>query len=185
MIHTIDVPRPVGGEFNPASHRIRRRQLDALGALMALGEPCAHRLVMADGSPVPADQVTDQDLADVVGDLERIGRRDVPSLDVLLELLYAVSSHSDRSRVASALDRLLEYVDHWSATAPEHVVALFERLDPARTVRAVGQTLLAATRMSRDHLPARQAFLERFLADLRARGTPETTIRRLEQGLET
>jgi hypothetical protein len=51
------------------------------------------------------------------------------------------------------------------------VAALFERLDPSRLVRAVGQTLLASTRLSGDRSVARQDFLSRFLEDLRSRGT--------------
>lgn len=183
-IRTVDVPRPAGGEFDPASRRSRRRALEALRALYVLGEQFTYRLVGADGSTIPSDQVAEQDSADVLNDLERLGMRVPPLLDALVDLLYVASSHSDRSRVAPALDHLLEYVDHWSGVSPARVAALFARLDPSRLVRAVGQTLLAATRLERHQSAARQAFLARFLEDLRGRGTPETTIRRLEQGFE-
>src|SRR5690606_38775824 len=109
----------------------------------------------------------------------RLATKEPPSLPALLDLLYAASSSDERSRIAPALDRMLEYVDHWSTG----VDALFERLDPSRVVRAVGQTLLAAARQVGYRSAARQAFLARFIEDLRMRGTPEATIRRLEQGL--
>jgi hypothetical protein len=182
-IRTIDVPRQAGIGINPASRRARRRALEALWALDALGVPCTYRLVMADGSAVPSDQITEQDSADVLMDLERLTMSAPLSMDALIDLLYAASSHPDRSRIAPALDRLLDYVDHWSEVSPEPIAALFERLDPSRLVRAAGQTLLAATRLDGHRSAARQAFLSRFLEDLRARGTPETAIRRLEQGL--
>jgi hypothetical protein len=183
-IRTVDVPLTTGVEFAPASRHARRRALDALHALATLGEPWACRMVLADGSIVPPDQVTEQVVADVQSDLERLGTRDLLSLDALIEQLYAASSRHDRSAVAPALDRLLDYVDSWSPVSPERVAALFERLDPSRLVRAVGQTLLAATRLASRGSAARQAFLSRFLEDLRVRGTPEATIRRLEQGFE-
>ena len=107
------------------------------------------------------------------------------SLDALLEMLYAASSHSDRSHIAPVLDRLLAYLDHWRTFSPGRVDALFERLDPSRLVRAVGQTLLASTRLACDRSVARHRFLSRFLDDLRIRGTPEATITHLQEGLET
>jgi hypothetical protein len=107
------------------------------------------------------------------------------SLDALLEMLYAASSHSDRSRIAPALDRLLAYVEHWSASSPARVAALFERLDPSRVARAVGQTLLAEARLTCDRSVARRGFLSRFLEDLRIHGTPEAMIVRLRKELET
>ena len=179
-IRTVDVPRPAGSEFDPASRRSRRRALEALRALYVLGEQCTYRLVGADGSTIPSDQVAEQDSADVLNDLERLGMRVPPLLDALVDLLYVASSHSDRSRVAPALDHLLEYVDRWSGVSPARVAALFARLDPSRLVRAVGQTLLAATRLERHQSAARQAFLARFLEDLRGRGTPETTRPRFQ-----
>jgi hypothetical protein len=142
-------------------------------------------MVMPDRTVVPSDQVTGQDSADVRGDLEYLSTMDPTSLDGLLTMVYVASSHSDRSRIAPALDRLLSYLDHWRAVSPERVAALFERLDPSRLVRAVGQTLLASTRLSGDRSVARQEFLSRFLEDLRSRGTPEAMIARLRRGLET
>jgi hypothetical protein len=142
-------------------------------------------MVMSDGTTVPSDQVTDQDSAEVRGDLEHLSTMIPTSLDALLRMLYVASSHSDRSRIAPALDRLLAYLGHWSAASPGRVAALFERLEPSRLVRAVGQTLLASTRLACDRSVARQEFLSRFLEDLRIRGTPEAMIARLRKGLET
>lgn len=104
-------------------------------------------------------------------------------LDDLLDMCYAASSHSDRSLIPAALDRLLEYLDHWSASSPGRVTELFERLDPSRLVRAVGQTLLASTRLAGDQTAARREFLARFVEDLRNRGTPQALIARLHKGL--
>ena len=182
-VRTVDVPRPAGGELDPAAHWARRRALDVLRALDAVGEPCTYRVVMPDGTAVPPDQVTDHDSTDVVSDLEHLGTTAPLSLDALLRMLYAASSHHDRSRIAPALDRLLDYVDHWSAVAPERVSGLFERLAPSRIVRAVGQTLLASTRLTCNRSAAHREFLSRFLEDLRARGTPEATIARLREGI--
>jgi len=97
------------------------------------------------------------------------------SLDVLLEELYAASSCSSRSYIAPALDSMLTHVKHWRERAPELITALFERLEPSRLVRAVGQTLLASTRHAGgcSIVIARRAFLSRFLEDLRIRNTPE------------
>jgi hypothetical protein len=142
-------------------------------------------MVMRDGTAVPSNQVTDQDSAEVLGDLERLSTMDPSSLDALLRMLYSASSHTDRSRIAPALDRLLAYVDHRSMSSPGRVATLFESLDPSRLVRAVGQTLLASTRLAGDRSVARQEFLARFLEDLRIRGTPEPIIARLQRGLET
>ncbi|MFO0762065.1 MAG: hypothetical protein U0359_36840 [Byssovorax sp.] len=148
-----------------------------------LGEPCTYRLIALDGAAVPPDQISSQDLAELAADLEHLGVREPLSLDSLLDVLYTASSHSDPSRMAPALDRMLEYVEHWSTVTPEQIATLFERLDPSRLVRAVGQTLLAATRLACHASAARQTFVSRFFADLRARGTPEPTVRRLEEGL--
>jgi len=142
-------------------------------------------MVMPDGTAVPSNQVTDQDLAEIRDDLEHLAEMAPTSLDTLLRMLYTASSHSDRSRIAPALDRLLEYLDYWSVASPVRVAALFERLEPSRLVRAVGQTLLASTRLAGDRSAARQEFLARFLEDLRIRGTPEAMITRLRKGLET
>lgn len=109
---------------------------------------------------------------------------DALPLDALLEMLYVASSHGDRSLVPAALDRLLEYLDHWGSSSPGRIAALFDRLDPSRLVRAVGQTLLAWTRLAGDRSAARREFLARFLVDLRIRGTPEATISRLREGIE-
>ena len=105
------------------------------------------------------------------------------TLDDLLDMLYAASSHSDRSLIPAALDRLLEYLDHWSSSSPGRVTALFEQLDPSRLVRAVGQTLLASTRLAGVRTAARREFLARFVEDLRNRGTPEALIATLHKGL--
>jgi len=156
-----------------------------LRALEAVGEPCTYRIVMPNGATVPSDQVTDQDSAEVRGDLQHLSTMDPPSLDALLGVLYAASSHSDRSRIAPALDRLLAYLDHWRASSPGRVAALFKQLEPSRLVRAVGQTLLASTRLAGDRSVARQEFLARFLEDLRSRGIAEEVIARLRKGLET
>jgi hypothetical protein len=118
------------------------------------------------------------------GDLAHLATIDGTPLDALVEMLEAASSHSDRSLIPAALDRLLEYVDHWSSSSPGRIAALFERLDPSRLVRAVGQTLLASTRLAGDRSAARRGFLVHFLEDLRIRGTPEATISRLQKGLE-
>jgi hypothetical protein len=104
-------------------------------------------------------------------------------LDDLLDMLYVASSHSDRSLIPAALDRLLEHLDHWSESSPGRVTELFERLDPARLVRAVGQTLLASTRLAGEQTAARREFLARFVEDLRNRGTTEATITRLYRRL--
>jgi hypothetical protein len=154
-----------------------------LRALDAVGETYTYRVVALDGTLVPPEDVTEQDLFEIRGDLEHLDTREPPSLEALLALLYTVSSDRDRSRIAPALDRLLEYVDCWSASAPERVDALFDQLVPSRIVRAVGQTLLAATRLPRFQSNARSGFLSRFLEDLRARGTLEATIDRLRRGL--
>lgn len=186
-MRSIDVPRarPQGdGRFDPASRKARRKKLDIVRALEAIGEPCVYRLVMSDGTPIPSGQVTDQDSAEIFQDLDRLAAMDPISLEALLTMLYSASSHEDRSRVASALDHMLACVDHWSSMRPARVVALFERLEPSRLVRAVGQTLLASTRLDRDRSPARRDFLSRFLEDLRVRGVPEARIARLRQGLE-
>jgi hypothetical protein len=106
------------------------------------------------------------------------------SLDALLGMLYAASSHGDRSHVPPALDRMLAYLGRSRVSSPGHIAALFERLEPSRLVRAVGQTLLASTRLACDRTVARQEFLSRFLEDLRIRGAPEAIIARLRQGLE-
>ncbi len=183
-----DVPRPAppaGGRLCSPARRARRHALDVLRALVAIGEPYSYRVVAPDGTAVAPDQVTEQDEADVRGDLERLGAIEPTPLDALVTMLEEASSHGDRSRVAPALDRMLSYVDHWSAMSPARVAELFERLTPSRLVRAVGQTLLAATRLAGDRSPARSAFLARFLEDQRARGTPEETIARLRRGLET
>ncbi len=184
-VRTVDVPRPTGGGLGVSSRRKRRHALEFLLAFKVLGEPCIYQFVMDDGSPVPLDQITEEEAAEVASDVEYLGRKDPPTLDGLLEQLYAASAHSDRSRVAPALDCVLAYVDHWSALSPERIAVLFDRLEPARLVRAVGQTLLAATRLDGRHSTSRQAFFLRFLDDLRARGTPEPTIRRLAEGLQT
>lgn len=165
--------------------RARRRALDALRAFEAVGEPCTYRIVTLDGTTLPSNQVTDQDSAEVLGDLEHLSTMVPTSLDALLEMLYAASSHSDRSHIAPALDRLLVYLDHWRACSPGRIAALFERLDLSRLVRAVGQTLLASTRLAGDRSVARQEFLARFLEDLRIRRTPEAMIARLRAGLAT
>lgn len=188
-VRSIAVPRAAAasnGTFpDLAMHRVRRRALDALRALEAVGEPCECRLIMADGTAVPSEQITDHELADIRRDLEHLSKRTPIALDALLRTLYDASSYSDRSRIPPALDRLLAYVAYWNATSPERVAALYDRLEPSRIVRAVGQTLLAATRLSGDRSHARQEFLSRFLADLRTRGTPEAVIERLQKGLQT
>jgi len=188
-VRSVDVPRvaagPTSGFPDLTARRVRRRALDVLRAFEAVGEPCTYRIVMLDGTAVPPNQVTDQDSAEVLGDLKHLTTMETTSLDALLEMLYAASSHSDRSRIAPALDRLLAYVAHRSMSSPGRVATLFERLDPSRLVRAVGQTLLASTRLAGDRSVARQEFLSRFLEDLRIRGTPEAIIARLQRGLET
>jgi hypothetical protein len=103
----------------------------------------------------------------------------VTPLADLVEMLESASERSDRSLIPAALDRLLEYVDHWSSSSPEDVAALFERLDPSRLVRAVGQTLLAWSRFAGDWSAAREKFITRFIEDLRDCGTPEAVITRL------
>jgi hypothetical protein len=143
----------------------------------------ADDMVMPDGTAVAADQVTDQDSAEIRGDVEHLSAMHPTPLDALLQMLYAASSHSDRSRLAPALDRLLVYVSYWG-TESGRVAALFERLDPSRLVRAVGQTLLASTRLAGDRSVARQEFLTRFLEHLRERNTPEAVIARLRKGFE-
>lgn len=185
----VDVPLvttgSTGGFPDLVAHRVRRRALDALRAFEVVGEPYTCRMVMPDGTALPANQVTDQDWAEVRGDLEHLATMAPISLDALLESLYGASAHSDRSRVAPALDRLLAYVGYWSVASPRRVDALFERLDPSRLVRAVGQTLLASTRLAGDRSVARKEFLSRFLEDLRIRGTDEAVITRLHKGLDT
>lgn len=176
--------RPAGGYLDLPARRARRRSLDALRALEAVGEPCTYRIVAPDASAVPADQLTDQDSNDVISDLAHLDTMNPPPLDALVGMLYAASSHGNRSRVAPALDRLLSYVDYWTAASTGRVVALFERLTPSRLVRAIGQTLLASTRLAIHRSEARSAFFSNFLADLRLRGTPEATIARLRKGLE-
>lgn len=91
----------------------------------------------------------------------------------LAHRLYAASTRIDPALLAPALDQLLVHVESAEDTAP-----IFDALDPWRLARAVGQTLLAATRGNRS--PARQAFAERFLAALRGRGEPEAILRRME-----
>ena len=109
---------------------------------------------------------------------------DVTALDMLVWMLETASSHSDRSHIPPALDRMLDYLDHWRPSSPGCIATLFERLDPSRLVRAVGQTLLASTRLAGDRSVARQEFLARFLEDLRVRGIPEAVVARLRNGLE-
>jgi hypothetical protein len=189
ITRSVDVPRVTTrstGRFpDLAARRMRRRALDALRAFEVVGEPCLWRMVMPDGAAVPSNQVTDQDWAEVRGDLERLATIAPISLDAVLETLYSASSHGDRSRIGPALDRLLAYVGYWSVASPGRVDALFERLDPSRLVRAVGQTLLASTRLAGDRSVARKEFLSRFLEDLRIRGTDEAVITRLHKGLDT
>jgi hypothetical protein len=141
-------------------------------------------VVRPDGTAVPSNEITHQDSAEVLDDLEHLSTMTPPSLDALLTMLYAASSHGDRSRIGPALDRLLAYLEYWSASSPEQVAALFDQLEPSRLVRAVGQTLLAAARLAGNRSMARQGFLLRFLEDLRIRGTPEAVIARLKEGLE-
>lgn len=186
---SVDIPLvatgSTGGFPDLVAHRVRRRSLDALRAFEVVGEPYTCRMVMPDGTALPVNQVTDQDWAEVRGDLEHLATIAPISLDALLESLYGASAHSDRSRVAPALDRLLAYVGYWSVASRRRVDMLFERLDPSRLVRAVGQTLLASTRLAGDRSVARQEFLARFLEDLRIRGTDEAVITRLHKGLDT
>lgn len=188
-LRSIDVPRvaaaPASRFPDLRSHRVRRRALEALRAFEAIGEPCTYRMVMADGTVVPSNQVTDQDSAEVLGDLEHLSTMHPTSLDALVGMLYAASSHGDRSGIPPALDHMLAYLDRWRASSPERIAALFERLEPSRLVRAVGQTLLASTRLACDRSVARRKFVSRFLEDLRIRGTPEGVIARLRKGLET
>ncbi len=181
----IDVPRPTKALFDVASRRARRRALDELLAFETLGASCTYRIIAEDGLPVPADQITDRDRLDISTDLQHLARRGAIELDVLLALLYEASAHEDRSKVGPALDRLLEYVDYWTDLAPDRVDALFENLDPSKLRRAVGQTLLAATRLDGFRSAARQSFYARFIDDLRTQGTPEATIRRLTEELKT
>jgi len=189
ITRSVDVPRVTTistGRFpDLAARRMRRRALDALRAFEVVGEPCLWRMVMPDGVAVPSNQVTDQDWAEIRGDIEHLATMAPISLDALLETLYSASSHSDRSRIAPALDRLLTYVGYWNVVSPGRVDALFETLDPSRLVRAVGQTLLVSTRLAGDRSIARQEFLARFLEDLRIRGTDEAIITRLREGLDT
>jgi hypothetical protein len=186
--HSIDVPRvaagPISGFLDLKKRRARRHALTKLRALEAVGEPCTYRIVLPDRTAVAVDQVTDRDFAEIREDLEHLSAMHPAPLEVLLRMLYAASSHSDRSRLAPALDCLLAYVSYWSTVSPSRVAALFERLDPSRLVRAVGQTLLASTQLVSDRPVARQKFLARFLEHLRARNTPEAVIARLREGLE-
>lgn len=102
-------------------------------------------------------------------------RSQIAALDAteLAHRLYAASAHPDRSCLAPVLDQLLVHFESAEDMAP-----IFAALDPWRLTRAVGQTLLAATRGNQS--PARQAFAERFLAATRGRGEPEAIIRRME-----
>lgn len=186
---SVDVPRVTNrstGRFpDLTARRRRRRALESARAFEVVGEPYTCRMVMPDGAAVPSNQVSDQDWAEVRGDLEHLAIMAPIALDALLEVIYGASSHSDRSRIAPALDRLLAYVGYWSVASPGRVDALFERLVPSRLVRAVGQTLLASTRLAGDRSAARQDFLARFLEDLRNRGTDDAIITRLRKGLDT
>ncbi len=100
----------------------------------------------------------------------------------LLEMLYAASWHKDWSLIPAALDHLRRCLDNWHINSYNPI--LFEQLDPSRLVRLIGQTLLASTRSLVGQSAARQAFLSRFLDDLRIRGTPESTIVLLQKELE-
>lgn len=109
------------------------------------------------------------------------------SPDDLLRAIHAASStasRGDRARVASVLDRLRAFVEHWEPRDPGRVAELFGRLDPSRLVRPVGQTLLASTRSRALRSVERRDFLARFLDDLRARGTSGATIERLRRRLD-
>ena len=68
IVHTVDVPRPTLG-FNVSARRARRHAVDTLRAFETLGESCTYRFVMEDGSPVPPDQITEQESADLLTDL--------------------------------------------------------------------------------------------------------------------
>lgn len=189
-VPTVCVPAPPRGDFDVASRRARRRALEVLNAFQVIGEVHALRFVQDDGGSVPEDQITEQQSADLVRDLQHLRFRQLHrgkplALAALLEQLYAASSHADRSQVGSALDQLLEYVDHWRMFSPERLDALFDRLEPSKLVRAVGQALLAATHISGYQSAARQSFCGRFTEALRDRGTPEPTIRRVVEGIAT
>jgi hypothetical protein len=79
------------------------------------------------------------------------------SLDSLLETIAANPSDP------ATLDQMREFV---GAAPFEQTEALFDRLDPSRLPRAVGQTLLASTRLAGYTSQARSDFLERFLRNL-------------------
>jgi len=109
------------------------------------------------------------------------GHKDVPhddavetftALRIVIHELYAASAAGDRARIAFALDLMLDHIDRWRGSSPTTIAELFRRLDPVQCVRAVGQTLLAVTRVTNDSPVARRAFMERFLAVLRERGEP-------------
>jgi hypothetical protein len=189
MIRNIDVPRGSSGpgsEFpDLARRRARTRKLRGMGALMAVGESVDFRMIHPDGSAIPSDQLSEQERDGVQAELEHLSTLAPRSLDDLLQLLYEASAYSDRSRIGRALDDMLAYVEYWSFVLPEHVVTLFDRLEPSRLVRAVGQTLLASTKLDGDRSSARQAFIVRFLEDLRIRGTSDAVIARLRGGFES
>jgi hypothetical protein len=163
--------RCVAAGLNGAGHNSRSKHCPTMGCITGGGPTGLD--YQSNFTAVIADQVTDQDSDEVLGDVAHLATIDVTPLDALVEMLEAASSHSDRSLIPAALDRLLEYLDHWSASSPGRVVALFDRLNPSRLVRAVGQTLLASTRLAGDRSAARREFLVRFLDDLRNRGTSE------------
>ncbi len=97
------------------------------------------------------------------------------ALRIVIRELYAASAAAhdgDRSKVGPALDLMINCVDDWRRSSPTTIAELFRRIDPAQCVRAVGQTLLAVTRVTDDSPVARRAFMERFLAVLRERGEP-------------
>ena len=91
-------------------------------------------------------------------------------LDALMEQLYAASVREDRAGVGPALDSLLEYVERCHTVRDlRSMDALYDALEPARLVRAVGHTLLAATWLIGDRSAARAQFALRFVADLELR----------------
>src|SRR5580700_1518842 len=92
---SVDVPRPApppaGGRLDLPARRSRRHALDVLRALLAIGEPSPYRVVAPDGTAVPPDQATEQDEADIRGDLERLGAIEPTPLDALVTMLEEAS----------------------------------------------------------------------------------------------
>ena len=100
-------------------------------------------------------------------------------LEILYEASHLASRHGDRSGIPMALDLMLERLDRSLETDRELADELLANLDASRVVRAVGQTLLVATRFDQMLSTQRKRFSARFIETLKERGVDEEVIERM------